>query len=677
MAPAGAEQPVGAGPLGEPAIGPSAPLGEPAIGQPAPLGKAAIGDLAAEREPAVGEPAVGEPAPVDGDSGAAPPRIARAAALIAGLTLASRLVGFARILVFGYAVGFTLLGAVYQTANTTPNIIFEIVANGALAALVVPLVAGAVSRRDRDEVGRTASGLLTWVLLLLVPIAVLVGLIAHPVIWLLEPHGTPDEVRVGTGMLRVFAPQLPLYGVGIVMSGVLQAHRRFAWPVLAPLLSSLTVIGAYLAFAAAEPGRLDIPAVGIGGQLILSVGTTLGVVVLSLSLIIPLRRLGLRLRPTLRLDDHVRRSVRGLAGVAVITAASQQLTLALIIALANWDSPKGSLVVFTQAQTVYLVPWAVLAVPVATSAYPALATAVETGAAQRFRETLASATRSVLLLSALGAAALVGLAGPIAWILAHLAKAPQAGTLTAAIAGFAPGLLGYGLFALHSRALYARRDNRFAALATLSGWGGVAVVGVLVALLFPARDRVPALAASNSAGMLVMGAVLVTLIRRRVGAGALAGVSRAAGTAVLAGTLAALAGIVVRWPLTGTGWGVVSRAPGGTPGYSGVVAGGILSGVTIALVFLGVAVLVDRHDVRPMLARFARRAGAGRLARRTGAGRIEHPATQRPEHRAEATRSEATRPEDRVAAGRSEHGADVARPAGGAGAPPEGTGGGR
>jgi putative peptidoglycan lipid II flippase len=290
---------------------------------------------------------------------------------------------------------------------------------------------------------------------------------------------------------------------------------------------------------------------------------------------------------------------------------------------------------------------------------------VATGAAQRFRDTLASATRSVLLLSALGAAALIGLAGPMAWILAHLAaKAPQAGTLTAAIAGFAPGLLGYGLFALHSRALYARRDNRYAAVATLSGWGGVALVAVLVSLVFPARDRVPALALSNSAGMLLMGVVLVAVIRRRVGAGALAGVSRAAGTALLAGTLSAVAGIAVRWPLTGAGWGGVSRAPGGgSTGYPGVVASGILSGVAVALVFVGVAVLVDRHDVRPMLARVARRAGAGRPGRLAVA-----PAGHR------AGRAE---PEPRGEAGADEPRADLARGAGGAGASPEGTGGGR
>ncbi len=58
-------------------------------------------------------------------------------------------------------------------------------------------------------------------------------------------------------MLRVFAPQLPLYGVGIVLTGVLQAHRRFAWPVLAPLLSSV-VVGART-YGRSRPSRAPGP----------------------------------------------------------------------------------------------------------------------------------------------------------------------------------------------------------------------------------------------------------------------------------------------------------------------------------------------------------------------------------------------------------------------------------
>jgi putative peptidoglycan lipid II flippase len=288
--------------------------------------------------------------------------------------------------------------------------------------------------------------------------------------------------------------------------------------------------------------------------------------------------------------------------------AAQQLSLALTIALVNWHTTGGSLVLFYQAQTVYLLPWAVLAVPVATSAYPVLAGAFATGDAGRFRATLATATRSVLLLSGLGAAALVALAWPGAWLLAHLTRhSPSVPHLAAAIIGFAPGLLGYGLFALHSRALYARGQNRSAAVATVLGWGAVAVASVLFALLFPASVRVPAMTAANSVGMVVLGIVLLVLVRRRVGGGGLAGVRRAGGTAVLAGTLAALAGVAVR--------GLVPA----TPGFVAVALTGMLSGVVVGLVFGGIAVLTDRPDTRPMLARLLRLARAGGGARRGGA----------------------------------------------------------
>ncbi len=186
-----------------------------------------------------------------------PPRIAQAAALIAVLTIVARLAGFARVFVFSETVGYTDLGSAYQTANSIPNIIFEVVAGGALAALVVPLLAGPLDRDDRVAAGATASALLSWALVGLVPLAVLVALGADPLARLLDPGKPAAEIAAAARQLRVFAPQLPLYGVGVVLTGVLQAHRRFAWPVLAPVLSSLTVIGAYLAFGTIAPHRPD------------------------------------------------------------------------------------------------------------------------------------------------------------------------------------------------------------------------------------------------------------------------------------------------------------------------------------------------------------------------------------------------------------------------------------
>ncbi|GIF60902.1 murein biosynthesis integral membrane protein MurJ [Asanoa iriomotensis] len=519
------------------------------------------------------------------------PRVARSAGLIGGLTVLSRIAGFGRTAVLGWLVGSTLLGSAYVTANYVPNIIFEIVAGGALAALVVPLLAGAVAGGDRRAEAGTVAALLTWTLSALVPLAVVVALLAGPIIDGLAGDLPASARDAGVLMLRIFAPQLPLYGVGIVLTGVLQARHRFAWPVLAPLLSSVVVAATYGLFAAVEGVRADVPGVGAGGQLILAVGTTLGVVVLSLCLVIPVRGLGLRLRPTWRFPDGAGRHALRLAGAGVVTVGLQQVAVVVTLRLAN-EVPDGTAVVFTVAQAVYLLPWAILAVPVATAVYPALATAHSTGDHAGYQARLAPATRGVLLLSCLGAAALFAVAEPVAGFFA------LAG-LGGAVAGFAPGLIGYGLFAILTRALYARGLPRPAAVATAIGWATVAVAAVVLAGGLATDRRLLALTLANSVGMLVLGALLVLAVHRRAGGAALAGFGRALLVGLTAGAAAAFAG-----------WAVADALSGGTTaGKPAALWHGVVAGIVVVLVFAAVAYPLDRHDVRPAAAAIRRRLG--------------------------------------------------------------------
>src|SRR5664279_3021237 len=304
--------------------------------------------------------------------------LARAAVAIGLVTVAARVVGLGRTVVLARTVGTTCLGDTYLTANTVPNIVFEIVAGGALASLVVPVLAGPVQVGDSAAARRTASALLTWAVLLLTPLAVAGALLARPVMSVLvggqvggQPVGGCDrtaQVAVGARMLLVFAPQVVLYGVGIVLTGVLQAHRRFLGPALAPLLSSLVVIAAYLAYAAQGGAGEKLASLPPGQELTLSVGTTLGVAALSLSLLVPLRRTGLRLRPELRFPPGVAVRVRRLALAGAAALAAQQVSVAVGLRLAN-GGPGGSVIVYALATTVFLLPWAVLAVPLAPTAW--------------------------------------------------------------------------------------------------------------------------------------------------------------------------------------------------------------------------------------------------------------------------------------------------------------------
>src|SRR6476469_7040019 len=296
------------------------------------------------------------------------------AGTIAVITLVARVVGFGRWFVFSHSVGATCVGSVYQSVNAVPNVLFEIAAGGVLAAVAVPLVAGALGRGDRSHADATASALLTWAVLVLVPLGAVVALAATPIASALLGTGCAGEVRLGAELLRVFAVQIPLYGVAIVLAGVLQAHHRFVGAALAPLLSSLVVIATYLAYRAlAVDPAAPIDAVPHVAVVVLGVGTTLGVVALALPLLVPARRAGLRLRPRLRFPDGVGSRVRVLAVSGLLAVAGQQVATLVVIRLANDRGGAGTLNVYTYAQAVTLLPYAVLAVPIAIAAFPSLA----------------------------------------------------------------------------------------------------------------------------------------------------------------------------------------------------------------------------------------------------------------------------------------------------------------
>lgn len=503
--------------------------------------------------------------------------VARAAALIASITVLARLAGFIRQVVFARTVGPTCVGSVYQTANTVPNILFEVVAGGALASLVVPLLAAAVAAKDRETVADTASALLTWAVVVLTPVSALVAIFARPLVTaLLGGSDCAGAVDLGTRMLLVFAPQVVLYGVGIVLAGVLQAHERFAGPALAPLLSSLVVIAAYVVYGVQSGRSGGAGGLGRGAELVLSVGTTAGVVVLSLSLLPWLRHSGVVLRPTLHFPPGAARRARRLAAAGVLVLAAQQVSVAVALRLANDHTPAGTAVVYLLAQTVFLLPWATLAVPLATSAFPRLSAADAAG----FAVTTAQVTRAVVVVSAVAGAGLIAAATPIARVLVEgVGQAEDVTALSDGVVAFAPGLLGYGVLALLTRALYARHAARAAAVAASVGWVTATVSDVIFAVSLPEDDRVVALALGNTVGMTVAAVLLVVGIIRQAGVAVMRGVPRSTLVALIAAAVAGLVGRVVADAVSSGGAG----AAVGETAVVGLVTMAVAGVVLVAL----------------------------------------------------------------------------------------------
>jgi len=520
-----------------------------------------------------------------------------AALSIAGVAAASRVVGFGRTVTLARTVGATCLGDTYVTSNTVPNIVFEIVVGGALASLVVPVLAGPVVRGDRDEVSRTTSALLSWALLVAIPVTVVGALLARPLVGILIGASSRNcdrhaELVVGSRMLLVFMPQIVLYALAVVLTGVLQAHRRFLAPAAAPLMSSVVVIGAYVLFDAVHGGGTDIAQVSLPAELVLSVGTTLGVAALVVPMLFPAAKLGLRLRPTLRFPHSVGRRVTRLAAAGALTLAAQQLSVAVVLRLAH-RGDAGSLVLYNLAWAVYLVPWSVVAVPIATSAFPRLSARVDSGDREGYAGAAALGLRMVMVATAAAAAGLAVTSAPAARVL--VLRVPGNGDTAAlawTLAAFAPGLLGYGLIAYLGRALYALERWRFAATAICVGWVVVIVADLALVPAFAPRWRVVALAIGNSIGMTVAGIALLAGVARATHGRALHGMRRTTVGSLAGAAVGLVIGLAVVW--------VVGPHSAGVSVVVALVAGAVAVAASV-LVSMAIEPASERCRLRTQL----------------------------------------------------------------------------
>jgi putative peptidoglycan lipid II flippase len=610
---------------------PAVPAPDPEEGRPPVPPEPTAEPGTAAVEPVEVEPVAVEPVAARAVAEAAAGRrravqtLAGAALLITVVTLASRVVGFGRWLGQGWWLGSDGVGQVFNQANTLPNILFEVAAGGALAGAVVPLLAGYLSRAEaggpgaaaaRETASRNASALLGWTVTVLVPLGALLAALAGPIADGLSLGGDPDKVAVATAFLRVFAVQVPLYGVAVVLGGILQAHKRFFWQAFAPLVSSVVVIAVYAVFGMLAAGnQADVAALSPAALAWLAWGTTVGVAFLALPLVVPVGRTGLRLRPTLRFPAGEGRRAARLAFAGIGALVAQQLSVFAILKVSVPLGGDSAYSVFLYTQQVYLLPYAVLAFPIATSAFPRIAEHAAQGRTEELRALVASTTRTLLVVVAVGVAALVA-AAPAVEGLFDLVVRGDAPGMAAGLTWMAAGLVGFALILHLSRALYAIDRGRAAVAATATGWLVVAAGAAALLVVLPplvGRDALPlepgqalaGLGAATTLGMLVAGAGLLLAVRRHVGAAALRGVPRA---------LAVLAVGVVLGALAGRGLlGLLGRDVPAGPGEVAFDAGALLAdlgeGVLVALVAVAAVLACALAD--PAL-----RAGVRSLRRR-------------------------------------------------------------
>ena len=474
----------------------------------------------------------------------------RTTAGMAAGTVASRVTGFGRVLALAYAVDYGRLTDTYNLANTTPNIVYELVLGGVLSASLVPLFIDRLATRDEDEAGRAVSAVVTVSVVALATLTAVFLLAAPAVIRLftlrLSGEAAEDQQRVATHLLRMFAPQVFFYGLITVTSALLNARRRFFAPMATPVLNNLVVIAVLLALPhVADDLTLD----GIGDDqaalLLLGLGTTAGVVVQALVLLPALRGTGLAFRPRWEPNHEAVRTLLRLAGWTVGVVITNQLALWVVLFLAN-DSP-ADVSAYQAAYQFFLLPHAVVAVSLMTALLPDLSERWAVGDRDGFGARLTFGLRTTAAVLVPAAAGYAVLARPLVSLLLEHGALSERSALAVAdtLRLFALGLPLFSAYLLLMRAYQAMQDTR-SMFAVYCVENGLNVV--LAFLLYPALG-VEGLALAFALAYGGGTAVALWDVRRRLGgldlspvAGSLARVCGAAG--IMAAGVALVAAVV-------------------------------------------------------------------------------------------------------------------------------------
>jgi putative peptidoglycan lipid II flippase len=469
-----------------------------------------------------------------GGSGVSAGRVLVTASLILTIAaLASRLLGWVRLLVIGSQFGASRELDAYFAAFRIPDAIFQLVVAGALSAALIPVFASYRARGEDREAWVLASSVINLVLIALAGLSLLMAIFAPLLVPIVAPGFDAPTTELTIRMTRIMLLSPVLIGMGAVVTGILNSYQQFTVPAIAPLLYNFAIILAAIFLA---------PIIGVEG---LAVGVAIGSLA-HLAVQLPsLARVGQRYDLTIGLGHPGVRRVAWLMGPRTLGLAAGQLNFIVSTILAS-GLPEGSLTAYNYAFQLSQIPVGVIGVSIAVALFPTLSQDAALGRIGDIRHQVANAVRVLIFIAAPLTAIMVVLREPLTSVFYQYGLFSQSATdrTASTLLYFAIGLVGHIVVHVLTRAFYAMQDTK-----TPVAWALVAVainIVLMAALVGPMGVEGLALALSISAVLEVIG--LLWSLRRRIdsieGGEILRSLLRA-GVAALAAALLMFGGLAV------------------------------------------------------------------------------------------------------------------------------------
>jgi len=431
----------------------------------------------------------------------------RSAALVGGMTIISRILGFVRDVMIAAVLGTGFVADAFFVAFRFPNLFRRLFAEGAFNSAFIPLFAKRLEGEGHEEARRFGQEVLSVLVFTLIIFTAVAEVFMPLLVYLLAPGfvDNPEKFNLAIVLTRIAFPYLLFMSMVAFLSGVLNSLGRFAAAAAAPILLNIVLISVLLIAAVALKKDQQF-----AGHLLVW-GVALAGCLQWLMLVIAARRAGMAFRLVRpRLTPGVRRLIiLGIPGVIAGGITQINILIGTIIA-----SMRDSAISFLYyADRIYQLPLGVIGIAIGVVLLPEISRHLRAGKHEAAGNSQNRALELSMLLTLPASVALSVIPQPVLMVLfergafTHDATVATAHALTA----FAIGLPAFVLNKIFSPGFFAREDTR-----TPMNFAGIAVIiNIAVSLaLFPYIQHVGIAIATSLAGWVNAGLLGFTLFRR-------------------------------------------------------------------------------------------------------------------------------------------------------------------
>jgi putative peptidoglycan lipid II flippase len=424
----------------------------------------------------------------------------------------SNFAGLLRQVLVARAFGTDQAVSAFYLVAQIPDLLFNLLAGGALASAFIPTFTDFLARNEREDAWRLASAVTNLAVLSLSLVSALAVFFAPSlvvqILYVFKPDLDPALQTLSIELLRIILLAPTIFGVSGLLMGILNTHQKFWMPALAPVFNWAGWILSLFLF---------VPKFGIHG---LAWGYVLGAL-MHLGVQIPglLKLEGWHYTPTLGLDNPAVRKVGKLMAPRLLGVAAVQINF-LINGMIAAGQDAGSVAAISMARMIMTMPLFVIAQAIATAALPTFSAQVARGEHDEMRSSLASTLRGVLLLSIPASIGLILLRQSVTTMLFQRGKFDAQSTemVAWALLWFTAGLVGHAIVEILSRAFYALHDTKTPVSVGIAAMGLNALFSFGFAALFTTLGWMPhgGLALANSLATALEAMILFIIIRKRL-----------------------------------------------------------------------------------------------------------------------------------------------------------------